>query len=243
VVREQLADLESAREFYQAVSSRTEVGLGAVLVSRLEERSDMVRALLDGEIGHHQLDEVLSLFFGVRRRRKAILGAFSQEQLVEGLQLLRSGDCEGLDVLGVADETGEFGLKEFGKEVLHALYPEQFGLWTRWVFDPDAETGALLLVLNEEVDLFGVDDREVLERVTEASRYLLHTLSAAELGVSVEHPFSLDVFLGGVYAVYAQTVLQMRMTKEFNRLLPDMGEFIERLLGVRKIGRRDASRR
>ena len=44
--------------------------------------------------------------------------------------------------------------------------------------------------------------------------------------------FGTDVFLAAVYGVYMNTVLRMRMTQEFNRLVPELPSLIRRLLGV-----------
>ena len=46
--------------------------------------------------------------------------------------------------------------------------------------------------------------------------------------------FGTDVFLSCVYVVYAYTVLRMRMTNEFNRVMPELPEFCRRLLGVHR---------
>ncbi len=46
--------------------------------------------------------------------------------------------------------------------------------------------------------------------------------------------FGTDVFLSCVYVIYVYTVLKMRMTQEFNKVMPQLPEFCRRLLGVRK---------
>lgn len=242
-MQEQLADLDAAREFHRAVATRMARDRQAELIVSVEERGRFVNQLLEKGLDRHGLGDLLSSFFGIRRRRTAILGAFSDEELCGCVNRLGQGDVSALGELDALDQSGEFSLKEFGREFLHAARPFEYALWTHWVFDPDAETGALLLVLSEGADLYGSDEFETYQRVNDASRFLLHTLSAIDVGVSLERPFSLDVFLAGVYAVYAETILQMRMTKEFNKLLPDMSELIERLLGVRWKGEIDANRR
>ncbi len=49
-----------------------------------------------------------------------------------------------------------------------------------------------------------------------------------------------DVFLAAVYGVYMQTVLRMRMTKEFTNILPPLPDLIRRLLGVHHAHNRKA---
>jgi hypothetical protein len=48
--------------------------------------------------------------------------------------------------------------------------------------------------------------------------------------------FGADVFLAAVYAVTMYTVLRMRMTREFNRVIPPLPDLVRRLLGVYHLG-------
>jgi len=48
-------------------------------------------------------------------------------------------------------------------------------------------------------------------------------------------PFGIDVFLSCVYAVYMYTTLRIRMTQEFNKVVPQLPELSRRLLGVWKL--------
>ncbi|RLD17523.1 MAG: hypothetical protein DRI69_12120, partial [Bacteroidetes bacterium] len=45
--------------------------------------------------------------------------------------------------------------------------------------------------------------------------------------------FGTDVYLACVYVIYAYTVLRMRMTQEFNKVMPQQIEFVRRILGVK----------
>ena len=53
--------------------------------------------------------------------------------------------------------------------------------------------------------------------------------------------FGTDVYLCCVYVIYAYTVLRMRMTQEFNKVMPGLPEFCRRLLGVHQKGSRSAA--
>ena len=44
--------------------------------------------------------------------------------------------------------------------------------------------------------------------------------------------FGADVFLASVYAVSMYTLLRMRMSREFNRVVPALPDLVRRLLGV-----------
>ena len=53
--------------------------------------------------------------------------------------------------------------------------------------------------------------------------------------------FGTDVFLSCVYVIYVYTVLRMRMTQEFNKVIPGLPEFSRRLFGIHKKAPRPAA--
>jgi hypothetical protein len=117
-------------------------------------------------------------------------------------------------------------------ELLHFTQPDRYWLWTRWVWDPDNETGALRLVTMDEVNLYGGSSGETYLQVGQATAFVEQTGKAAGFTGMGAGLFGADVFLASVYAIYLHTVLGMRMTQEFTRLAPPAGELVRRLLGV-----------
>ena len=47
--------------------------------------------------------------------------------------------------------------------------------------------------------------------------------------------YGIDVFLACVYAVYMYTVFRVKLSDEFNRILPELPELTRRVLGVQKM--------
>jgi hypothetical protein len=45
----------------------------------------------------------------------------------------------------------------------------------------------------------------------------------------------MDLYLACVHAVYMYTVFRLKMSDEFNRILPELPELVERVLGVRQL--------
>lgn len=236
VVISQYADLAAAREFSDLLESQIHSEFPSYLTSRLSQRSERLSQLVESGLRNSKgLEELLGTFFGVRRRVGEIIASNDQLELINSIEKIAFGSPGPGQIPRVA--ISDFSLsKLLGMELSHAFHPDQVALWTDWIWDPSAETGALKLLVEEDTDLFGDSDSEIFEKVNQVSAYLCYTFDAAGFFVKQEEPFSLDVFLAGVYAIYSRTVLQLRLTKEFNRLLPETQEFISRILGIRKEG-------
>ena len=122
---------------------------------------------------------------------------------------------------------------DLGSELLHFTNPDEYWLWTRWIWDPQAGTGAMPLVTNDGVDLLGNTVGETYLKLGIATAFVKATGDAA--GFFGGGPFGVDVFLVCVYAVYMYTTLRLRMTQEFNKVVPQLPELSRRLLGVWKM--------
>ncbi len=240
--RVQIADLEVAREFWSQVSLQIPDIEYRDLDKRLKFKSDQVRALVMGSdpltLSFRELNFLLRSSFASRRKAKEILATCDLDGLREGVASLADGSLtieERTCVL--RQHLGAFpsAQMELPFELLHDLYPDTYWPWSKWIWNPDSDTGALRLLVNEECELFGDDDFETYGLVCSASNFLFHTLASAGLGVDSSSPFSFDIFLAGVYATYMSTVLEMRMTREFNQIVPGAVELAARLLGVYKL--------
>jgi hypothetical protein len=86
----------------------------------------------------------------------------------------------------------------------------------------------------EEFDLTGDTRGETYLRVGQAVAFVQETGRAAGFTDYGPGPFGIDVFLACVYGVYMYTVLRMRMTQEFNKIVPELPDLVRRLLGVKR---------
>jgi hypothetical protein len=103
------------------------------------------------------------------------------------------------------------------------------------MWDPQKKTGAIALVTEEGFDLQGDTHGEVYMKVGKGVAFVHSIGEAADFQFISRTLFGTDVYLSCVYVVYAYTVLRMRMTKEFNKVMPGLPEFSRRLLGVLKM--------
>lgn len=209
-----------------------------------------------------QLYRLLRTVFATRRRAKEILAEVGAEEMKTAIdRLLYGSEAVEVRFQKFVDAlTGFFGdvrmlrpkkssdsrakqnaeeaaLKEnvfcdLGSELLHFTNPGEYWLWTRWIWDPQAGTGAMPLVTMEECDLHGRTVGETYLKLGVATAFVQATGQAAGFSNFGSGPFGIDVFLACVYVVYMYTTLRMRMTQEFNKVVPQMPELTRRILGV-----------
>jgi len=233
-----VVDTPSAQDFQREIAGRINADELAAIAADLDRKSGALQELLGpGERpGRAALRQVLRWVFATRRRADAILDAAGPERLGAAVAALLD---PGEPVTARFDRFDAFaaGLPGAGYdlagELLHFTDPGRYWLWTRWLWDPDTETGALRLVTTDDIDLAGGATRgEIYLTVGRATAFLDETGKAAGFTGAGPGLFGTDVFLAAVYGVYMFTVLRMRMTQEFTRLVPPLPDLIRRLLGV-----------
>lgn len=237
-MRGQVVDTPAATEFFTRVLQKADPEELSGVAGDLERKSAAMRALAGDDpaaMGADQLRELLGWVFCARRRVDRIFAVVYPEELTAAIGDLMHGTG------GIAARYDRFaqilaplpGVSEdLPGELLHFLDPGRYWLWTRWMWDPVAETGALALVTTDEADLFGTGPGETYLAVGRALAFVEETGKAAGFTAMGDGLFGADVFLASVYAIYAQTVLGMRMTQEFTKMLPELPQLIRRMLGV-----------
>lgn len=236
----QVVDTQSAEEFMRETLenvSRDELTSVAAL---LDAKAAGFAALLGSPGQPRTLDRadlrrILRSIFATRRKADAILDDVGPDRLGAAIDDLLHGPGLVTDRFAAFDavlaDHPEPGF-DLPSELLHFTVPDRWWLWTRWMWDPRAGTGALPLVTVEDFDWDAPNRPEGYLRVGEAMAFVNQTGKAVgftDLGSGV---FGADVFLACVYSVYMYTVLRLRMTQEFNRIVPELPDLVRRLLGV-----------
>ena len=129
------------------------------------------------------------------------------------------------------DELEEFVRCDIAGELLHYTDPDKYWLWCRWLWDPKVNTGALLLVTNEEYNMNADSIGEMYMNVGKAIAFVHSMAESADFQFINRALFGTDVYLSCVYVIYAYTVLKIKMTDEFNKVMPQLSEFSRRILG------------
>lgn len=235
----QVVDTESAREFMrEALGQITEAELGAV-ARELEVKHRRFRALLCRRrepLDETELRALLGSIFSTRRRAGELLDRVGGETLAAWIaDLLAGRGTVDARFQAFCDRLEGFPLSvsyDLASELLHFSQPDRYWLWTRWMWDPKTRTGALPLVTMEEYDLGAPSVGAMYLRVGEAIAFVHETGRAVGFTRIGQGLFGVDVYLACVYCVYVYTTVRIRMTQEFNRVIPALPELCRRFLGV-----------
>lgn len=241
-----MVDTLTATEFTRLALERVSSDELTEVASLLEEKSRFFAHILSpdrlAEMTEHEAMDLLRSVFSARRRAKVLLDNLTLEGLREMATELvwGSGPASGRlerfhdAVTAVGRDVPPNTGFDLGSELLHFARPESFWLWTRWMWDPETGKGALPLVVMDEVDLAGSSISETYERVGVAVAFVNEVGEAAGFKATGHSVFGTDVFLASVYGVYMYTTLRLRMTQEFSKIMPELGELVRRLLGVHR---------
>jgi len=245
---DRVVDSEAALEF---MKEATKLATNAELEDigeRLDAKSaDIGRLLGVGEIA--SLDEdgfkcLLGMMFSLRRKSGRLIRANGMDTLRDELSLLLYGGgspAERLDrFTGAVNGVEEAMVLALATECLHFTDPRRYWLWTHWIWNPESGTGAMPLVVRDEVDLGGDTVGEIYNNIGRATAFVNAEGHSAGYAGSGRGLFGTDVFLACVYAVYMYTVFRVKLSQEFNRILPELPELVSRVLGVQSMGEQDA---
>jgi hypothetical protein len=246
----QVVDTQSAEEFMREILEKVSREDLASVARLLDAKATGFAGLL-GRPGQARtlergdLRRVLRSVFSTRRKADTLLDDLGTERLGAAIDDLLHGPgvvperFDAFDSVLAGHPEAGFDLPS---ELLHFTAPDRYWLWTRWMWDPRTGTGALPLVTVEDFDLYAASRGEGYLRVGEAIAFVNETGKAVGFtSIGARGPgggsqdvglFGADVFLACVYAVYMYTVLRLRMTQEFNRIVPELPDLVRRLLGV-----------
>ena len=241
---DRIVDSEAALEFMKEATKLASTTELEDIGERLEHKSQVFAELLTEErldaMTEAELKQLLSWVFSLRRKSSRLLRHNSLHTIRTELKaLLYGGDAvptrfdRFLDSVGGLDRAMIVSL---ASEALHFSDPRRYWLWTHWVWNPGNGTGALTLVTQDGVDLSAATDGAIYHKVGQATA-LVNARGHAEGFTRVGRGlFGTDVFLACVYAVYMYTVFRVKLSQEFNRILPELSDLVQRVLGVHQMG-------
>lgn len=242
-VRGQVVDTEAAKEFMrQALEMMPAAELEAI-ASELELKARRFQEALSQEslerMTRLRLRAVLRTIFATRRKAAEVMDTVGVEALAAALKALLYGS-EPLSARIDRFDAALGGIepawrRDVAGEALHFTDPERHWLWTRWMWDPEIKTGALPLVTMQDFDLEAATPGDTYLRVGQAVAFVNETGRAIGFTRYGSEAFGIDVYLACVYGVYLYTITRMRMTQEFNKVIPPLPQLARRLLGTHRM--------
>jgi hypothetical protein len=236
-------DAPSAVEFMREALIKISEQEISTIAAELEEKHAAMRSSLDAArletAPGEEARRLLGNTFVTRRRTDAILEALPAEELGAAIHELVHGGGEVTTRFTAFDDRLEAvaapARREFAGECLRFADPDRYWLWARWMWDPKAETGSLPLVLVSEYDLQGPDAGSIYGKVGAAVQAVVETADQIGFHRMRASRFAVDVYLAAIYGVYLYTVTRMRMTQEFNKVIPELPDLVRRLLAVNRL--------
>jgi hypothetical protein len=238
----QVVDTPAAREFLaRALERISRDQCRAITAECARKAAGLQRLLAAGRcatLGEAELRTLLRAVFSTRRRVDGVIeAAGGTRALALALDELAWGAAPVAQrVDGFAGRLEPLGDPELAcdlaGEVLHHLHPRRLWLFSRWLWSPRLRTGALGLVTTD-ADLSGDTPGETYLKLGR-TLVMLRASAGGLLGLG-EEPWDLDVLLACVYCVYLYTITRLRMTQEFNKVIPPLPELVRRFLGVHRL--------
>jgi len=185
-------------------------------------------------LGKEDLDRILEKVFSVRRKRQRLIEETGVENLKRAISDLLYGKASSWEervenfvkyIKGVDRKAA----RDLASELLHFTFPEEYVLWTSWIWDPESESGAVVFLKEEPPKryMYGETYEEFEQIYKQIQEKLL------DFGIKVKGYLFVDIFLAMIYATYVDymTLSTMHSAKGF---FPPAGVMARRLLGVQR---------
>jgi hypothetical protein len=239
-----VVDAANTAEFLRQALLRISEDEIAATINLLERKREMLAtALAASSLARPDaasLRLILGRVFATKRRAADIVAAVGDPELAEAIRaLVHGGDPveTRFDAFETALATLEPPIRrELAGECLHYADPSSGWLWSRWLWDPDARTGALPLVMDSGYDFAAATGGGAYLRVGAATASVIAAGTEVGFRRLQASPFAADVYLAAIYGVYLYTMTRLRMTQEFNRVVPALPDLMQRLHGVFGLG-------
>lgn len=130
---------------------------------------------------------------------------------------------------------------ELASGFLHNTSPNDYWLWTRWLWDPTTGTGILPLLAGSTHNLLADNLADGYVRVGAVTAMSMKFAEGTGLWTDElvrnerRAQFANSAFLACAYNVYLFGTTSWRLSREFNNLLPSLPNMARKLLGLKKI--------
>lgn len=233
-----MIDAETLNEFLGKAEPMLSEEQILTCVSLLKQRTEMasdlfVRALSGGDAAETVIWDLVPATRRLPQSERERFAEFARSLLEKGQKGRVEEIWEALDNWA---ERPKWVL-EWATFWLYLSDPLRYPWWTRWLYNPESHTGALLLVLDDPDVVNPVWPPSYLYNQMQLTQHLLSAvLEATHRLQQIPDLHRPLVSLSWVYAVYMFTMASWRMTSEFTQVLPPFPKVVEGLLGIKHVG-------
>ncbi|HEX9100271.1 MAG TPA: hypothetical protein VF956_12355 [Candidatus Dormibacteraeota bacterium] len=242
-VQGQVVDTETAQEFMRQALEMLQLpemeGIARELELKSRRFQEVLAPTLLAELPDEGLHRLLRSIFATRRRAAEVIATIGANALrTELTELLHGREHIAARIDRFDDALAAIEppiRRDIAGEALHFYDPDRHWMWTRWMWDPDLKTGALPLVTMQDFDLQGLSAGQTYLKVGTAIAFVNQTGRAVGFTRYGSEAFGIDVYLACVYGIYLYTITRLRMTQEFNKVIPPLPQLVRRLLGTHRM--------
>lgn len=236
---------------FSALQANTEGDGGVeVLVTSLVAKHQLFARLLDvsslPSLQDEDLESLLDTVFSARRRLYPDLKAFGldktkalihellfgnltiSERLSRFADMVQVNEADDREARKLAAKNKRAAY-DFGAEILHFSQPDKFPLMTRWVWDQQAQSGALREFIRGNDAMDNVSLGNAPEMFEGARVWLAAQL--AEQGLYRDIPQWIDLVMAQAYTEYFRSMAEGMLSSEFGRGSTP-GEHLKKFLGI-----------
>ncbi len=238
----EVIDMEACQEFMKETLTRIRKEDLVYIAGLLEQKSDFLKEQLSKTnlpaLTMEGLTVVFKNIFVTNRKTKLLFDTYSLEHYKNTFYALLYDELPVKErfqnFMDAHKKLDTYLRYDLASELLHYTDPDKYWLWNRWVWDPEANTGAVPLVASENFNLSAATYGQMYMNVGKAIAFVHSMAEAVEFQFINRSLFGTDVYLSCVYVIYAYTIFKIKMTDEFNKVMPPIAEFSKRILGVHK---------
>ena len=238
----QVIDMKACQEFMHETLDRIQKQDLIEIASLVEEKTLFLKANLNQvelpTLTQDELTVVFKQIFVTNRKVKLMFETYSLEDYKTSIHALLYSESALQDrfqnFIDAHKKLDIYIRFDLAGELLHYSNPDKYWLWSRWLWDPKLNTGAIPLVASEDFKLSAATYGEMYMNVGKAVAFVHQMAEAVEFQFINRSIIGTNVYLSCVYVIYAYTVFKIKMTEEFNKVMPPMAEFSKRILGVHK---------
>jgi hypothetical protein len=233
---------ETLQEALKQVSSDDVISIADELSARHERL--FLNLKVDSVSWASSFADIAAAVTHTRANARTLINYFAQSDYKIFEDLLRGESPTPVRVAKFVEKVNALDTRlalELASGLLHNTSPNEYWLWTRWLWDPTTGTGILPLLAGSTHNLLADNLADGYARVGAVTAMSMKFAEGTGLWTDElvrnekRAQFANSAFLACAYNVYLYGTTSWRLSREFNNLLPSLPNMARKLLGLKKI--------